>query len=377
MTPSPKLVLDKIQEYYSSIGGAANRGAHRLSVAASNEVARIRGQIAQFLNAPSSSIVFTANQTHASCLAANLIPLSSRQSVLLSPWLHHASMVPWLQRIQTDLLGVQYLPSPPSGRFPLDEVIQHILPSTTIAVIPLVNMVYGTINPIREITHILHEKGIIVIVDGTHGAGHFPVDVRGFDCDMFYCSGNIGLMGPLGTGILYIHANLLEKELRSPLIIGDGGVRSVSYQGYQLLPAPERYEAGITAIPGLMGLEAATQYLDQANLSRLAEYENRLIRHLLSRLTEVPNILLYGDTNPHNRVGLLGINIKSLNPHDLAIILDETANIQTRSGMLCGHPIVHSLSSEGMVQISLHGYNSIEQIDYFIDRLKVISTELV
>ena len=171
--------------------------------------------------------------------------------------------------------------------------------------------------------------------------------------------------------------NYILLNLQPPLIIGDGAVQSVVSQNFQLLPAPEGYEAGITSVPSLMGLGAAIQYLEKINPVQLRDYEKHLVTHLLTQLKEVPHIKLYGDPIPDNRVGLLGFNIESINPHDLALILDETAGIQIRSGMLCSHPIVHSLSPEGMAQVSLHGYNSIEQIDFFIDRLKVIATELI
>ena len=257
--------------------------------------------------------------TNASSLTANLIPLTRGQSVLLSPWLHHASIVPWLQRSQKESIEIKYIQSPPSGRFPINSLTQQLHPSTAVAVIPLVNMVYGTINPIQEITHQLHEQEIVVVVDGTHAVGHIPINLQAMNCDAFYCSGNIGLMGPLGTGVLYLCPNILERELPSPIIIGDGAVQSVTYNGFQLLPPPERYEAGIIPIPNFMGLETAIQYLEQVSLPRLADYEHQLINHLLSHLQEVPHIVLYGDREPTERVGLLGFNIEGLNPHDLSL----------------------------------------------------------
>ncbi|MHA1713945.1 MAG: aminotransferase class V-fold PLP-dependent enzyme [Candidatus Ranarchaeia archaeon] len=375
MTPCPQSVIEPLGRFYRIVGGIPNRGAHRFSVNATEYQKNAREVVANFFHVSASSLVFTSNNTHAAFIASQLFPLEKGDSVLLSPVLHHGSLVPWIKRTNSEIILRLYFPMPSNGRLTIDDITRNIDPTVKIAVLPYTNIVYGTLTPLAEAIPVLQDHGIRVIIDGTHAAGHVPINLAKLKCDAFYCSGNIGLMGPLGTGILYLNPDM--EDLKEPPLVGDGSIESVTYHKYTLLSPPTRYEPGIPDVASQVALATAIQYIEKIGVNKIHEYEKKMVHHLLEQIKQVPHIQLYGDTEHENRIGILGFNIKSLHPHDVAMILDESSNIQVRSGLLCAHPFIQCLSENGVVQLSLHAYNTTEQIDVFIEKLSAIAEDLV
>lgn len=375
MTPCPQQVIEPLGRYYRIVGGIPNRGAHRFSVNATEYQNNAREVVGKFFHAPSSSISFTPNNTYAAYIAANLFPLEKGESILLSPLLHHSTLLPWIKRSNSNLNIRIYFPVASSGRVTTENILEAVDPTVRVAVLPYASIAYGMIAPLNEIIPALHEHDIRVIIDGTHAAGHVPINLTELDCDVFYCSGNIGLMGPLGSGILYVKPDL--DRVQEPPIVGDGIIKSVSYHEYSLLSPPITYEPGFPDVASEIALASGIQYLEKTGIERIYRHEQALISQLLTQIKEIPSISIYGDEDPQNRIGILGFNIESVHPHDVAMILDESSNIQVRSGYLCAHPFIQCLNDTGLVQVSLHGYNSSEQIDRFIQKLSAVAKDLV
>jgi len=319
------------------------------------------------------NIAFTPNVAWASHLVAHGIAWEVNDEVLISPLEHHSIMLPWLQASKVNNLRINFFQADPSGRVNPTTIETYLTSRTRVVVVPYVSLVYGAINPISEIARLVHENNCLFVVDGTRAAGHVPIDLQKMNCDVFTCSGNIGFLGPQGVSVLYLSKRIIDDLSTYP---GDGTVKSVTRYEWSLLDPPERFEPGFTNIPGVQGLKAAIGYLQRVGLNSIYIHENQLTDLLLRGLSQFEKLTFFGPQKSTERVGIIGFIIKDINPHDIALILDETGKILVRSGFLCAHPLVHPLNSEGVVQASVHCYNTREEIQKFIEHTQTIIEQL-
>jgi len=193
-------------------------------------------------------------------------------------------------------------------------------------------------------------------------------------CDFFVCHGNVGLLGPMGIGLLYINQDI-QVEL-DPLFLGSGTVRKVTEKEYHLMDIPDKFEPGSSNVANAVGLGTAIQYLTNVGLIKIREYERLLIDKLIEGLRRINKVKLYGPLSSANKIGIISFNIEGLNSHDVAMYLDEAANIAVRSGLLCSHPMLNKFNIPGVVQASLHFYNTEDEITKFLEVVETIAKEL-
>ncbi|MCX8175828.1 MAG: aminotransferase class V-fold PLP-dependent enzyme, partial [Candidatus Bathyarchaeota archaeon] len=244
---------------------------------------------------------------------------------------------------------------------------------TKIVAVTHVSNVLGVLSPVKEIVEIAHKHGAMVLVDGAQSTPHIKVDVNKIGCDFFTFSGH-KMCGPTGSGVLYIREELMESL--TPIYIGGGTVEAVDINGYKLLKGPSKFEAGTPAIGEVIGLKAAAEYLKSVGLENIEQHEKMLSKRIYDGLVKIPNVEVYGP-KPEFKLGVTSFNVKNLNPHDLALILDSKA-IAVRSGLHCAHPLVKLILGKphGTVRVSTYLYNTIEEVEKFLSIIEEVSRSL-
>jgi cysteine desulfurase/selenocysteine lyase len=370
----PRQVIETLKDFYETNGTIVKRGAYKLTVEATEKYDKARTQVASFFKCIPPEIVFVPNESYgiSSLLYSFLWKKGNR--IITSYLEHHSSYLPLLYLASHFDIKLDHLPQTAEGQINPDALTELITPDTKLISLTYSPLLFGTITPLKAIIKIAHDHQIPVLVDGTRIAGHLPIDLKALGCDFFVCHGNVGLLGPMGIGVLYISQQLQVKL--DPLILGSGTVRKVTEKDYQLMDFPDKFEPGSTNVANATGLGVAVQYLTQVGLANIREHEKLLIDKLIGGLKQINKVRVYGPTNSTNKIGIVSFNIEGLNSHDVAMYLDEAANIAVRSGLLCSHPMLNQFKIPGAVQASFHFYNTEEEIAKFVEVIGTITKEL-
>lgn len=375
LTPEP--VLKKMLEFYRQYRGNVGRGIHRLSVKASEEYEKVHAKAADFINAKSrSEIVMTRNTTEGINIVASGLNWRKNEKIVMSVIEHHSNFIVWL-RVR-DKHGVQVevvKPRDPAieGIFDPAGFEKVIDDRTKLVAITHVSNVLGVVTPVEEIAEIAHSHGAYVLVDAAQSVPHMKIDVQQLGCDFLAFSGH-KMCGPTGSGALYIREELIDKV--EPLCIGGGTINDVGTNYYKLDGSPGRFEAGTPHIAGAIGLGAAIDYLQRIRMENIESHERNLVRQMYEGLSELPKVEVYGP-EPKCRVGIMPFNVGDLNPHDVALALDVSANLMVRSGHHCAMPLSKIvLGKPGTVRASVYIYNTEEEINKLILNVKEIAETL-
>jgi cysteine desulfurase/selenocysteine lyase len=233
-----------------------------------------------------------------------------------------------------------------------------------------VSNVLGTITPVREITEIAHEHGAYVLIDGAQSVPHMKVDVQKIGCDFLAFSGH-KMCAPTGAGALYIREDLMKEV--EPLCVGGGTIADVGVDYYKLEENSTRFEAGTPAIAESIGLGAAVDYLQNLGMENIESYEKELTKQTYEEFIKLPKVELYGP-EPKNKIGITAFNVSDLNPHDVALALDVSANIMVRSGHQCALPLMKNIiRKSGTVRASIYFYNTRDEMDRFVSAVREIA----
>jgi len=371
LTPEP--VLQKVLEFYRHYRANVERGIHRLSQKASEEYERARTKVADFINAKSENeIIMTKNTTEGINLIASGLRWKNGEKIVTSLVEHHSNFIVWLRvkdNYGTKLEIVKPKEPVEKGLLDVTDFEKIIDDKTKLVALTHVSNVLGVITPIEEITKIAHEHGAYVLVDGAQSVPHIKVDVQRIGCDFLAFSGH-KMCAPTGSGALYIREELAEEV--EPLCIGGGAIADVGVNYYKLDKSPRRFEAGTPAIAEAIGLGAAVDYLQKIGMENIERYEKKLTKQMYEEITAIPNVEVYGP-DPEHKIGIMPFNVEDLNPHDVALALDVSANIMVRSGHHCALPLTKNLLHKpGTVRASTYFYNTEEEIDKFVSALKEI-----
>jgi len=231
----------------------------------------------------------------------------------------------------------------------------------------------GVTIPAKEIIEIAHDEGAKVLLDAAQSAPHMPIDVQKLNVDFLAFSIH-KMCGPSGMGILYGKYDILEKF--PPFIAGGDTVEKTTYEGSKFLNPPARFEGGLQDYAGIIGGATAAKYLMCIGLDEIKSHEIKLNNYITNELLSYPEVMLIGPKDAPKRGGIFSFNIKNLEPHDIAMILDESANIMIRSGMHCVHSWFFSRKIKGSARASLYLYNTLEESKIFVENMKEIITKL-
>lgn len=368
LTPEP--VLNVVSKYYREYNANVGRGVHRLSQVASQKYKDVHRKIADFIGANEEEVIFTKNTTEAINTVASGLRWKKGDKVVTTLIEHHSNFLPWL-RLKSLGVELDIVKPDKNGKFNVSDFKEVIDDKTRLVAVTHVSNVLGTITPIEEISAICEKKNALLLVDGAQSVPHIHVDVRNLGCN-FLCFSGHKMLGPTGTGILWMKEDFFGRL--EPLNFGGGMIDDVSLNGYALMKGYERFEGGTPNIAGVIGFGRAIDYLKKIGMDKIKDHEARLTERLLEGLLEIKRVEIYGSLNSKERIGLVSFNIKDLNSHDVALMLDEASNIMVRSGHLCCMPLMKYFGlKEGAVRVSLYLYNTEEEVDTFLETVKEIA----
>lgn len=370
LTPEP--VVASIQSYYRDYNANVERGVHRLSQVASQLYEEGHIKVADFINAKEEEIIFTKNATEGINLVASGLVWDRKDKIVTSTMEHHSNLMPWLRvkkRFGIDLEIVK----PKNGVLRSEDFEKVVGDRTKLVALTHVSNVLGSITPIKEIAKICEDNNALLLVDGAQSVPHLPLDVKELGCDFLAFSGH-KMLGPTGTGVLFIKKSLLDGIC--PLTVGGGTIDDVSLEDYKLKDNYERFEAGTPNIAGGIGLGRAVEYLENIGMNDIRKHEEKLIKKLVLGLKEIENMEVY-HPDLEQRIGVISFNVENLNPHDVALMLDNFSNIMVRSGYHCCMPLMKELGIKGAVRASVYLYNTEDEVETLLRTIEDIARSIV
>lgn len=369
-TQKPYASLLAEQQYYESKNANPHRGAYDLSVEATMLLEETRDMVKHFFTVPKKGeIIFTKGATESLNLLAysyGLTHLKEGDEILLPISEHHSNLVPWQMVAKQTGCKLVYLNLNEEANISLEEVKGKLSNKTKLVTLAQVSNVTGSIYPVAEIIRLAHEKGAVVIVDGTQAVPHLEVDITELDPDFYVCSGH-KLYGPMGVGILYGKMDLLNQM--SPFLYGGDMIEYVEDFSATYAPVPQKFEAGTQNMGSIAGLRGALSYLEEKNRKQLFQYEEELSNYLLEQLKKVPHVQLVGNKTGNNRIGVVPFLVEDVHPHDVVTILNQD-RIAIRAGHHCAQPFHRHLDVLATCRVSLSFYNTKEEIDRLCESLK-------
>jgi cysteine desulfurase/selenocysteine lyase len=363
----PQAVIDAVCAAYESGYANIHRGLYRYSQDLTQAFESVRTRVARFIGAASEKeIIFTRNATEGINLVAQSwgrTVLKRGDEVILSIMEHHANIVPW--QLLKDQIGIELRVVPIDARGVLDmEAYKRALNDKTRAVaMTHVSNALGTINPVKEITALAKacNPDIKVLIDGSQGIVHGPVDVIDIACDFYVFTGH-KLYGPTGVGVLYGRADILADM--PPYQGGGDMIETVSFSGTTYKDAPFRFEAGTPAIAEIIGLGAAVDYMASIPVDKLVAHEQKLLAQAMESLGNIEGVRLHG-TAPH-KAAVVSFTVDNIHHSDVAMVLDQMG-VAVRTGHHCCMPLMENLGIEGTVRASVALYTNENDIDRLID----------
>jgi cysteine desulfurase/selenocysteine lyase len=372
-TLRPTSVVEAMARYYLEYPACGGRSVHRLATQVSIEVDEAREKVASFLGAQRpEEIVFTKNCTEALNLVSKGCELKKGDVVVTTDFEHNSNHVPWLQMQQSKGIKRRFVLTPPSGLFDVEAFKKAMSRDVKMVSMVHCNNITGAGIPAREIVEISHDYGALVMLDGAQAAPHKKVDVNFLDVD-FYAISLHKMLGPSGMGVLFGKMEHL-KELE-PLVAGGGGVSLTTQEKAELLPPPERFEAGLQNYAGIIGTGAAIDYLTRLGMQEIGNHEAMLNERATSLMQAIPNVSILAPSEAKNRGSILSFNVKGMSSHDVAMILDEIGKVMIRSGMHCVHPYFLARQLEGCARASFYIYNSLEEVEIFASKVMEVASK--
>lgn len=343
--------------------GNPGRGAHDATLQAGRCVYQVREQLAQLFHAESADrIAFTSNATEA--LNTAIQGLFQKGDHVITTVCEHNSVLRPLYRLQEQGVEVSFLPADAQGILDYDKLPALIKENTKAVIVTHASNLTGNITDLERIKkEILQkeilQKKILFLVDGSQTAGILPVDVQKMGIDVFCFTGHKGLMGPQGTGGLYVRPGVTIN----PLKVGGSGIHSFDHEHPTAMP--EHLEAGTLNVHGIAGLGGALHYLNQIGTEAIIQREQFLIKRLEDQIRDLPGIHLYGNPDNRQRVGILSFNMGDEDSAYVADWLFEEHGIAVRAGAHCA-PLMHETlgtKTQGAVRISVSHKTTEEEID--------------
>jgi len=367
--PKPPEVYAAVERYFRELGAPAGRSAYAEAAEVEGAITRARAAIARLIGAESPrQVAFAFNGTDALNIAIHGI-LRPGGHVIATDAEHNSVIRPLHMHAERHGVEVTFVPCDARGIIDPADVRAAIRPDTQLIVLTHASNVTGALQPAAEVGAIAREHEIPLLLDAAQTLGDVPIQVESLHVDLLAAPGHKGLLGPLGTGILYVRPGLEERVL--PLRQGGTGTRSE--EEFQPSAMPQRYESGNHNVPGLVGLEASLAWLAERGVDWVRQHQHELVTALLAGLRENRNVTLYGPESAEQRVGVVSLNVAGYDPQELAGGLDAAYRIQTRAGLHCAprmHRSLGTLESGGTLRVSVGPFNTAEDIEAFLAALR-------
>ncbi|NOD87352.1 MULTISPECIES: cysteine desulfurase [unclassified Ruegeria] len=366
----PQVVIDAVTRAYAEEYSNVHRGLHYLSNLATEKYESVRGTVARFLGASNEDeIVLNSGTTEGINLVAYgwaMPRLEAGDEIVLSVMEHHANIVPWHFLRERQGVVLKWVDVDSDGGLDPQAVIDAIGPKTKLVAVTQCSNVLGTVVDVKAITEGAHAKGVPVLVDGSQGAVHMPVNVEEIGCDFYAITGH-KLYGPSGSGAIYIKSERMA-EMR-PFIGGGDMIKEVSKEQVIYNDPPMKFEAGTPGIVQTIGLGVALDYLMDLGMANIAAHESSLRDYAKQRLNGL-NWLQVQGTRP-DKAAIFSFTLDGAgHAHDVSTILDKKG-VAVRAGHHCAGPLMDHLGVTATCRASFGLYNTTEEVDILIDALEL------
>jgi cysteine desulfurase / selenocysteine lyase len=363
----PQAVIDAIAHAYSNEYANVHRGLHFLSNAATDAYEAAREKVRRFLNASSvDEIIFTKSSTEAINTVAfgyGMPKIGEGDEIVLSIMEHHSNIVPWHFIRERQGAKLVWAPVDEAGAFHVEDFVKCLTERTKLIAITHMSNALGTIVPVKEICRIARERGIPVLIDGSQGAVHMPVDVRDIDCDWYVMTGH-KLYGPSGIGVLYGKMDRL-KEMR-PFQGGGEMIVDVTEDIVTYNDPPHRFEAGTPPIVQAIGLGHALDYMEKIGRAAISTHEADLRDYAYERLSAINSLRIFG-TAP-GKGSIFSFALEGIHAHDVSMVIDR-AGVAVRAGTHCAQPLLKRFGVTSTCRASFGMYNTRAEVDALADAL--------
>lgn len=360
----PKQVVEAVTRALCSMGNAG-RGAHNASMDASRMLFDTRKKLAMLFGGTNpAQIVFTSNSTESLNIA--LKGLLNPQDHVITTQLEHNSVLRPLYELENTGVELTILKSDEKGRICYEDFEKQIKENTKMIVCTHGSNLTGNLTDIKRVGEIAHRHGVLFVVDASQTAGVFPIRTEEMEIDVLCFTGHKGLLGPQGTGGMYVREGLVIRPLKT----GGSGVQTYSRTHPSQMPTA--LEAGTLNAHGLAGLNAALDYLKETGLDVIREKEQELMWYFYQRVSEIPGITVYGDFSSRNRCPIVSLNVKEYDSAEVSDFLYAEYGISTRPGAHCA-PLMHQAlgtTDRGAVRFSFSHYNTREEVDIAVLALR-------
>ena len=374
-TQKPRQVIQAVVDFLENHNGNPHRGAHILSVEASEAYDQAREAVRRFINASScEEVIFVRNATEGMNLIARSYGethLQKGDKIVIPISEHHANLVTWQRVCRVTGAELVYMYLDETGHF-TEEDLAKIDTSVKIVAFAGISNVLGMKVPAEKIIERAHAAGAVVVYDGAQAVPHMKVDVQALDCDFMVFSGH-KMLGSAGTGVVYGKKDLLNDM--EPFLLGGDMIEYVQEQTTTFNVLPFKFEAGTENVEGAVALRAAIEYLERLGWEAIEAHEHALVVRALEGLKKIPHIRIIGSTDPEEKTGVIAFMINGVHPHDAATILDSYG-IAIRSGHHCAQPFGAHIGAEASNRISFYIYNTIEEVDYFLETLPLVRRQM-
>ncbi len=366
--PKPEMVYSAVLNCMKKYGANPGRSGHKMAIEAGNILLYTREMLCQLLsiNHP-FQIIFTMNATESLNLAIK--GCTNPGDHVITTSMEHNSVVRPLKELEKQGIQTTYVKADNQGKIDPNDIEKVIQTNTKLIVTTHASNVTGTIMPIYEIGTIAKNYSVLYLVDAAQTAGIIPIDLSKLPIDMLALPGHKGLLGPQGTGALYIAPQVKLKQLK------EGGTGSQSESLYQPELIPDRYESGTLNTPGIAGLGAGIRYILHKGQKKLFSHTSRLEKFFIEALSHIPGIKIYGSTNMNCRTGAISINIHDCDSAEIANLLDQQYNIATRGGIHCA-PLAHETIGtlkQGTVRFSPGIFNTLDEVKECVRALEKLT----
>ncbi len=363
-TQKPKQVIEAIVNYYSDHNANIHRGVHTLSREATELFEEARETVSKFIGAETEEIVFTAGTTDSINIVAAGLDLPVGSEIIITEMEHHSNILPWQLWCEKNEGKLKVIPVEEDGTLDVGLLESLITPQTKVLAVTHVSNTLGVINPVDALIKIAKQYGLIVLVDGAQSVPHMKIDVKELGADFYVFSGH-KIYAPTGTGVLWMNKQWVGKLKLSRS--GGGTIKTVSFDKTDYVEGALRYEPGTPNIEGVLGLASALKYVSEVGIEKIAKHEHTLLKYATERLNEIPEVEIYA--NHLEKAAVISFNVKGAHPFDVGTLLDKYG-VAVRTGHHCTQPLMARYKIPGTVRASFAMYNTLEEVNIFIEALQ-------
>ena len=364
----PTVVIDAINTYYKDYNSNIHRGVHHLSQVATTAYEEAREKLRGFINSPKlEEVIFTKGTTESINIVASCFgrkSLNKGDEVIISAMEHHSNIVPWQMICDEREAVLKVIPINNNGELLMDEYKKLLSDKTKLVAVIHISNTLGTINPVKEIVDLAHQKGALVLLDGAQAVPHIKVDVQDLGCDFYAFSGH-KMFGPTGVGILYGKSEYLNDM--PPYQGGGDMIKEVTFEKTTYNCLPHKFEAGTPNIVGGIGLGVAVDYMQEVGIDLIHTREEELLAYATEKIVQVEGVRIIGEAE--RKASVLSFVIDGLHPFDIGTLLDQLG-VAVRTGHHCTQPLMSFFEIPGTIRASFAFYNTKEEVDKLISGLE-------